>query len=44
MLYISKIRDYLEILTDEKEKRFGAINFREYSKSIREEENLRKVA
>ena len=44
MLYISKIGDYLEILTDEKEKRFGAINFREYSKSIREEENLRKVA
>ena len=41
MLYIPKIDDYLEILTDEEVKDFAAINF---SESIREEQNLRKVA
>ena len=41
MLYIPKIDDYLEILTDEEVKGFVAINF---SKTIREEQNLRKVA
>ena len=44
MLYIPKIDDYLKILTDEELKDFVAINFREYFKSIREEQNLRKVA
>ena len=42
MLYISKID--LEILTDEEAKDFVAINFSEYFKSIKEEQNLRKVA
>ena len=51
MLYISKIDDYLKILTDEEEKDFLAINFSEYFKSAKEklysklnkEQNLRKV-
>ena len=38
MLYIPKIDDYLNTL------KFEAINFNEYFKSIREEQNLRKVA
>ena len=41
MLYIPKIDDYLEILTDEEVKDFVAINF---SETIKEEQNLRKVA
>ena len=41
MLYIPKIADHLEILTDEEVNDFVAINF---SESIREERNLRKVA
>ena len=41
---IPKIDDYLEILTDEEVKDFVAINFSEYFKSIREEQNLKKVA
>ena len=41
MLYISKIDDYLEILTDEEIKDFVDINFSEF---IKEEQNLRKVA
>ena len=41
MLYIPKIDDYLEILTNEEVKEFVAINF---SESLREEQNLRKVA
>ena len=41
MLYIPKISDYLEILTDQEVKDFVAIDF---SESIREEQNLRKVA
>ena len=44
MLYIPKVNDYLKILTDEEVKYFVAINFSEYFKSIREEENVRKVA
>ena len=44
MLYILKIDDYLKILTREKVEDFVAINFSEYFKSIREEQNLRKVA
>ena len=44
MLHIPKIDDYLKILTDEEVTGFVAINFSEYFKSIREEQNLRKVA
>ena len=44
MLYIPKIDNYLNILTDEEVKDFTATNFREYFKSTREEDNLRKVA
>ena len=45
MLYIPKIDDYLRIVTDVEVKHFVAINFSEYFKSTREEEeNLRKVA
>ena len=44
MLYIPKSDDYLEILTDEKVKDFVPINFSEYFKFIREEQNLRKAA
>ena len=43
-MYIPKIDDYLKILTDGEVKDFVAINFSEYFKSAREEENLRKVA
>ena len=43
MLYIAKIHDYLKILTDEEVKDFVAINFSEYFKFTREEQNLRKV-
>ena len=44
MLYIPKIDDYLKILTDEDVKDFIAIDFSEYFKSIRKEQNYRKVA
>ena len=44
MLYIPKINDYLKILKDEKVNYSVAINFSEYFKSIRGEQNLRKVA
>ena len=52
MLYIPKIDDYLEILTDDEVKDFVAINFSGYLKStkeklyskLNEEQNLRKVA
>ena len=44
MLYIPKIDNYLKILTNEEVKGFVAINFSEYFKSIREEQNLIKVA
>ena len=43
-LYIFKIGDYLKILTDEEVKELFAINFNKYFKSIREEQNLTKVA
>ena len=41
MLYIPKIDDYLEILTDTEVKHFVVINL---SKSLNKEQNLRKVA
>ena len=44
MLYIPKIDDHIKILTDEEVKDFVAINFSKYFKSIREEQNLKKVA
>ena len=44
MLYIPKIDDYLRVLTDEEVKDLVAINFSEYFKSVRKEQNLRKVA
>ena len=52
MLYISKIDDYLKILTDEEVKDFVTVNFSEYFKStkeklyskLNEEQNIRKVA
>ena len=44
MLYFPKIDEYLKILTDEEMKDFLAFNFSKYFKSIREEQNLRKVA
>ena len=40
MLYIPKINDYLEILTNEEVKDFVAINFSEFFKSIEEEKLL----
>ena len=40
MLYIPKINDYLEILTNEEAKDFVAIHFSEYFKSIEEEKLL----
>ena len=43
MLYIPKIDDYLKFLTDEGVKDFIAINFSEYLKPVKEEQNLRKV-
>ena len=43
MLYIPTTDDYLKILTDEEVKDFIAISFSEYFKSVREEQNLRKV-
>ena len=44
MLYIPKIDDYLENWTDKEVKDFVATNFSEYFKSVREEQNLRRVA
>ena len=44
MLYIPKIDDYLKILTDEEVEDFVAINFSEYFKSIRKEQNVREFA
>ena len=40
MLYILKIGDYLKIFTDKEVKSFLAINFSEYFKSIRKEQNI----
>ena len=39
MLYIPKIGDYLEILTDEEVEDFVVINFIEYFKSIIDKPN-----
>ena len=44
MLHIPKIDDFLKILTDEEVKDFVVINFSEYLKPVREEQNLREVA
>ena len=44
MLYIPKIGGYLKILINEEVKDFVDINYCGYFKSIREEQNLRKVA
>ena len=44
MLYIPKIGDYLKILINEEVEDFVDINYCGYFKSIREEQNLRKVA
>ena len=38
------IDDYLEILTDGEVKDFASMNFSEHFQSIREEQNLRKIA
>ena len=43
ILYIPKINDYLEKLTDEEVKDFIVINIREYFESISEEQNLIKL-
>ena len=43
-MYIPKIDDYSKILTDDEVKDFVAINFSEYLKSTRDEQNLREVA
>ena len=43
IIYIPKINDYLEILTDEEVKDFLDIDFSEYFKSISKELNLRGV-
>ena len=44
MLYIPKTDDNLKIVTNEQVKDFVGINFSEYFKSIRQEENIIKVA
>ena len=44
MLYIPKFDVLLNILTDEEAKDFVAINLSEKLKSVREKQNLRKVA
>ena len=44
MLCIPKIDDYLKILTDKEVEDFVAINFSEYFKSLRDDQNLRRVA
>ena len=44
MWHIPKIDDYLKILTDEEVKDSVYLNFNEYFKSIREEENPRIAA
>ena len=40
MIYIPKIDEYLNILTDEEVNDFVDINFSEYFKSIEEEQNF----
>ena len=43
-MYIPKIDNYLEILTDEEVKDFAAINVSEYFKTTREKKKFRKAA
>ena len=43
MFYIPTIDDYLKIVSDEEVKDFVAINFSDYFRSTKEEENLIKV-
>ena len=43
MLHILKIDDYLKIVTAQEVEDFIAINFSDYFKSIREEQNLEKL-
>ena len=43
MIYIPKNDYHLEILTEEEVKIVSAINFSDYFKSTREEQNLRKI-
>ena len=43
MFYIPTIDDYLKIFSDEEVKDFVAINFSDYFRSTKEEENLIKV-
>ena len=44
MLYIPKIDNYLKTLTDEEVKDSVAINFSEYFRSIKQEQNFWKVS
>ena len=44
MLNISKINYYIKIFTDEEENNFPVVNFSDYFKTIREKQNLGKVA
>ena len=44
MFCIPKSDDYSKIFTDEEGRDFAAMNFSEFLKSTREEQNLRKVA
>ena len=44
MLYIPKIDNYLKTLTDEEVKDSVAINSSEYFRSIKQEQNFRKVS
>ena len=43
-MLFQRLRNYLKILTDDEVEDFVDISFSEYFKSIREEQNLRKVA
>ena len=43
-MLFQRLRNYLKILTDDEVEDFVDITFSEYFKSIREEQNLRKVA
>ena len=44
MLHIPKIGYYLQLLTDEEGKEFVTINLSEYFKSMKEEQNIWKLA
>ena len=43
-MLFQRLRNYLKILTDDEVEDFVDISFSEYFKSVREEQNLRKVA